>query len=265
MLETEWKTTTREQEWKFSKPSKSFQDETVSSLTATTNEYISAHENLSFTKEQLDLLYKIMGKSEELTSGKMIGSAKERNGLYYLDIKKGGKVQAYQIKGTAKRFFEIKGTAKGLFESYWLMHEIVGHPSFAYLQHCINLDNSSSSVKGVNWQKIIRTTWMYLLKGKSESIPIFQNFYKMIQTQFGVQIQVISSDNGTKNFNESLSTCCTHNGIIHQSTCVDTPQQNGVAERKNRHLLEVARALMFARNVLMTFWEDAILTAVKSP
>ena len=85
----------------------------------------------------------------------MIGSAKERNGLYYLDIKKGGKVQAYQIKGTAKRFFEIKGTAKGLFESYWLMHEIVGHPSFAYLQHCINLDNSSSSVKGVNWQKII--------------------------------------------------------------------------------------------------------------
>ena len=110
-----------------------------------------------------------------------------------------------------------------------------------------------------------RTTWMYLLKGKSESIPIFQNFYKMIQTQFGVQIQVISSDNGTKNFNESLSTCCTHNGIIHQSTCVDTPQQNGVAERKNRHLLEVARALMFARNVLMTFWEDAILTAVKSP
>ena len=64
MLETEWKTTTREQEWKFSKPSKSFQDETVSSLTATTNEYISADENLSFTKEQLDLLYKIMGKSE---------------------------------------------------------------------------------------------------------------------------------------------------------------------------------------------------------
>ena len=43
------------------------------------------------------------------------------------------------------------------------------------------------------------------------------------------------------------------NGIIHQSTCVDIPQQNGVAEQKNRHLLEVAQALMFARNVTMTF------------
>ena len=38
-------------------------------------------------------------------------------------------------------------------------------------------------------------------------------------------------------------------GIVHQSTCRDTPQQNGIAERKNRHLLEVARALIFHVNV----------------
>ena len=50
-------------------------------------------------------------------------------------------------------------------------------------------------------------------------------------------------------------------GIIHLSSCVDTPQQNGVAERKNRHLLEVARSIMFSNNVPKYFWGEAILTA----
>ncbi|RVW71043.1 Retrovirus-related Pol polyprotein from transposon RE1 [Vitis vinifera] len=50
-------------------------------------------------------------------------------------------------------------------------------------------------------------------------------------------------------------------GIVHLSSCVDTPQQNGIAERKNRHLLEVARSLMFSMNVPKLFWGQAILTA----
>ena len=50
-------------------------------------------------------------------------------------------------------------------------------------------------------------------------------------------------------------------GIVHQSSCVDTPQQNGVAERKNRHLLEVARSIMFTTNVPKHFWGEAVLTA----
>ena len=49
--------------------------------------------------------------------------------------------------------------------------------------------------------------------------------------------------------------------ILHQSTCRDTPQQNGIAEHKNKHLLEVGRALMFHMNVPTHFWEDAILTS----
>ena len=50
-------------------------------------------------------------------------------------------------------------------------------------------------------------------------------------------------------------------GIIHQSSCVDTPQQNGIAERKNRHILEVARSLLFSTNMPKKFWGDAVLTA----
>ena len=50
--------------------------------------------------------------SQDLTSGKMIGCTKERNGLYYLDTEEGGTIWAYQIKGTTERFLEC----------YWLMH-----------------------------------------------------------------------------------------------------------------------------------------------
>lgn len=51
-------------------------------------------------------------------------------------------------------------------------------------------------------------------------------------------------------------------GILHQTTCPGTPEQNGIAERKNGHLLEVAHALMFTMNVPKTFWFDAVQTDV---
>lgn len=50
-------------------------------------------------------------------------------------------------------------------------------------------------------------------------------------------------------------------GIVHHSSCMDTPQQNGVTERKNRHLLEVTRSLMMATNVPNQFWGEAVLSA----
>ena len=66
-------------------------------------------------------------------------------------------------------------------------------------------------------------------------------------------------DNVEEYLKQTLGNYFLGNRIIHKTSCVGT-QQNGVVKRKNRHLLEVARALMFARNVSKLFWGDVVLT-----
>ncbi|RDX66745.1 hypothetical protein CR513_54457, partial [Mucuna pruriens] len=68
------------------------------------------------------------------------------------------------------------------------------------------------------------------------------------------------SDNGTEFVNLEFSKFLKDNGVVHELTCVNTPQQNGVAERKSRHLLEVTRALLFQMSVLTVYWGEAVLT-----
>ena len=80
---------------------------------------------------------------------------------------------------------------------------------------------------------------------KSDVKNLFTNFYNMIENQFQTKIGILHSDNGTEYFNEHLGGFLKNKGIFHQSTCRDTPQQNGIAERKNKHLMEVARAIMY--------------------
>ena len=63
----------------------------------------------------------------------------------------------------------------------------------------------------------------------------------MVQTQFQAKIQVLRTDNAREYYHNILGSYLLENGIVHQSSCIDTPQKNGVAERKNRHLMEVAR------------------------
>ena len=75
------------------------------------------------------------------------------------------------------------------------------------------------------------------------------------------KFQIIRSNNGTKFLKNSFQPSLQHNGIIHQRDCVNAPQQNGVVERKQRHLLNVARALRIQAHLLLKFWEECVLTA----
>jgi transposase InsO family protein len=104
-------------------------------------------------------------------------------------------------------------------------------------------------------------TWVYLMQSKNEVFSCFKEFHKMVSTQFDTKVRVLRSDNGTEYMDGAFQNYLRENGIVHQTTCVNTPAQNGVAERKNRHLLEVARALLLARDVPKFHWGDAVLTA----
>ena len=97
------------------------------------------------------------------------------------------------------------------------------------------------------------------MKDKSETNHIFQAFHKMIQIQFQANVQVFKTDNACDFFNSILGPYFKSNGIVHQSSCVDIPQKNGVAYHKNRHLL--ARSLLFTPHVPKRLWGDIILTA----
>ena len=86
----------------------------------------------------------------------------------------------------------------------------------------------------------------------------------MIKTQFQTQLRVFRIDNGHEYFNKILGNYFAKNGIVHQGTCIDTPQQNSVAERKNSHLLDVAKAISFTTKVPKYLGGEAILTTTFS-
>nr|XP_009783092.1 PREDICTED: uncharacterized protein LOC104231737 [Nicotiana sylvestris] len=69
------------------------------------------------------------------------------------------------------------------------------------------------------------------------------NMAALVKNQFSASIKIIRYDNGLEFFNAQYATLFTSLGIVHQFFCVHTPQQNGVAERKHRHRLEMAKAL----------------------
>ena len=105
-----------------------------------------------------------------------------------------------------------------------------------------------------------RCTWLFLMKTRAELFSIFQKFYAEILTQFNISIRVLRSDNAREYFSAPFISFMSQHGILHQSSCARTPQQNGVAERKNRHLIETTRTLLHY-HVPFRFWGDAVLTA----
>ena len=105
-------------------------------------------------------------------------------------------------------------------------------------------------------------TWVYLLKHKSDVCNVFRSFHHMIVTQSNAHIKVIRSDNGREYFKTELIKFMNSKGILHQTTCLYSPQQNGVAERKNRYILEVTRSLLIDGNVPSHLWGEAMSFAV---
>ena len=92
------------------------------------------------------------------------------------------------------------------------------------------------------------------MKTKDEVNLLFQKFHKMIETQYNAKVRVLRSDNGGEYQSSDLQKYLEEHDIIHQTTCSNTPQQNGVAGWKNRHLLEVVRASLIVAKILISYW-----------
>ena len=98
------------------------------------------------------------------------------------------------------------------------------------------------------------------MKNRAELYSIFQKFYVEILTQFNIFIRVLHSNNAREYFSAPFISFMSQHGILHQSSCAHSPQQNGVVERKNRHLIERARTLLLHYQVPFRFWGDVVLT-----
>jgi len=76
-----------------------------------------------------------------------------------------------------------------------------------------------------------------------------------------VSIRSLRSDNAKEYLSHQFQNFMSSNGILHQTSCAHTPQQNGVAKRKTRHLIETIRTLLLRSNVPFRYWGDAVLMA----
>ncbi|MCO5612585.1 hypothetical protein L7F22_066853 [Adiantum nelumboides] len=107
-----------------------------------------------------------------------------------------------------------------------------------------------------------RMTWVYFLKAKSEAFEVFLEFKVMVEKENGCHIKCLRTDGGGEYMSHSFDDYLCEQGIRRQITCRYTPQQNGVAERKNRVIAEFARAMMNEMNMPLTYWAEEVHTAV---
>ncbi|KFD64371.1 hypothetical protein M514_23395 [Trichuris suis] len=102
---------------------------------------------------------------------------------------------------------------------------------------------------------------VWLLKHTSHVPNAIQEIIRECTTQVGYKPKVLQTDNGKEYINEWLLRLLKQQGIKHQTTVIHTPQQNGVAERKNRSLQEMAKCMLLDSNLPTRFWGEAMLTA----
>ena len=101
-------------------------------------------------------------------------------------------------------------------------------------------------------------TEVILLKHKSETVTVVQNFMEKCNTQFGHYPKTFRSDRGGEFMSNNLQNYLAGKGIMFECTVPNTPQQNGISERKNRTLVEAVRTILISRNLPHYLWGEAL-------
>ncbi|GJS08570.1 putative ribonuclease H-like domain-containing protein [Tanacetum coccineum] len=102
-----------------------------------------------------------------------------------------------------------------------------------------------------------RFSWVFFLATKDETSEILKAFITGIENQINHRVKIIRCDNGTEFKNKEMNQFCKMKGIKREFSVARTPQQNGVAERKNRTLIEAIRTMLADSKLPTTFWVEA--------
>nr|GEU71464.1 hypothetical protein [Tanacetum cinerariifolium] len=106
-----------------------------------------------------------------------------------------------------------------------------------------------------------RFTWVFFLATKDATSPILKTFITGLENQLSLKVKVIRSDNGTEFKNNDLNQFYGMKGIKREFSVPRTPKQNGIAERKNRTLIEAARIMLADSLLPILFWDKVVNTA----
>jgi len=143
---------------------------------------------------------------------------------------------------SSKKIFEL------IYINTWGPYKTLSHDGYKYFLTIV--DDYS------------RATWTHLLKTKSSAFTVLKYFLVMVERQFNVKVKRIRSDNTLEFGGSNLSAeFFASQGIVHQTICVHTPQQNSVVERKHKNLVEVSRALLHQSKLPISYWGECVLTA----
>lgn len=107
-----------------------------------------------------------------------------------------------------------------------------------------------------------RYMWVFMIKSKDEAFITFKRFKDQVEKESSVKLMGLRTDRGGEFTSQQFTNFCSQEGIRRQLTAPYSPQQNGVAERSNRSILEVTRSLLKTMKVPDTLWGEAVRHAV---
>ncbi|GJX19874.1 putative ribonuclease H-like domain-containing protein [Tanacetum coccineum] len=171
--------------------------------------------------------------------------------------------------------------AKATLDESMLLHRRLGHVNFKTInklvkenlvrglptKHFENDQTCVACLKGKQHKASFamddysRFTWVFFLATKDETSGILKIFITEVENLVDKKVKIIRFANETEFKNRVISEFCEKKGIKKEFSIARTPQQNGVAEKRNRTLIEAARTMLADSKLPTTFWAEPVNTA----
>ncbi|PKU68164.1 Retrovirus-related Pol polyprotein from transposon TNT 1-94 [Dendrobium catenatum] len=175
----------------------------------------------------------------------------KRNPTLHISLNSSSCKSCMSCKGHKLSFERSNSSTKAPLElvhsDVWGPSPVPSHQGFRY--YIIFVDDFS------------RFVWLFPLMFKSDVPNIFSNFVKFIEWQTNRKLKVIRTYGGGEFVNHHFRAVTKTTGIHHQTSCPYTPEQNGIAERKHRHIITTTRTLLQNAGLPMSYWLEAASTA----